>query len=626
MRRRNIFCTSSAPASGRAFLLLVAAWLLVLIAVPPAQARDAIVRSFDGTPIVTHFFPAPGLEKGERAPTIMIGHGWGGSGATSPPEDYARAGYNILTWDARGFGGSGGTVMIDHPAFEARDAQALISFIARQPEALLDRRGDPRVGMDGPSYGGGIQFITAARDRRVDVITPTIAWHSMNRALYRARVVKSGWDLALVGVGIPTSTLLGIFSPAGIQTGNQSPFFYDAVLDGVSTGQLSPEFQAWLSQHGPDYLLDRVRVPTMLVQGTVDTLFTLDEAHDNYMALRRNGVPIRMMFYCGGHGVCRTGSDTGSSVIATGGGLVDRRKLAWFARWLKRNESVRTGPRFEWIDEAGGWNSSGRYPLPRTGTLSASGAGTLPLAPGETPGSGILLFATPSQPAVEVPIPAEAGRNVVGTPRLNLTYTATGTSTRPDGETAIFAQVVDNERGVVVNNLATPIPILLDGQEHTIDIALERIASRTTAAGYTLQLIPQTSVYDLQRATGVVDVAQARIQIPLVKSGPRRAPCRRIRGTRRSDRLRGTARRDCLFGGRGRDRLAGLGGNDLLRGGPGRDVLRGGRGRDVIRASNRSSDRVNCGPGRDVAYVNPRQDVWRKCERVLRRRGSGRPR
>ena len=610
----------------RSLPVLAVTLAFLFAAVQPAQARDAIVRSFDGTPIITHFFPAPGLAAGERAPTIMIGHGWGGSGATSPPEQYARAGYNILTWDARGFGGSGGTAMIDHPAFEARDAQALISFIARQPEALLDRRGDPRVGMDGGSYGGGIQFITAARDRRVDVIAPTIAWNSLNRALYRAQVVKAGWDLALVGVGIPTSALLGIFSPAGVQTGHQSQFFYDAVTEGLSTGQLSSEFQAWLTQHGPANLLDRVRIPTLIVQGTVDTLFTLDEAHANYVALRRNGIPMRMMFFCGGHGVCRTQTDTDGSVIATGGGLVERRKLAWFDRWLKRNRAVRTGPRFEWIDEAGGWNSSGRYPLPRTGTLQGTDMGLLPLAPGESPGSGILLYATPSQPAVEVAIPSQAGQSVVGAPRLNLTYTATGTTTRPDGSAAIFAQIVDNERDVVVNNLATPIPIQLDGSEHTIDIALERIASRSTAAGYTLQLIPQTSVYDLQRATGVVDVIRAQISLPVVRSGHRRGPCRQVRGTRRADRLRGTPRRDCLFGGRGADRLAGLAGNDLLRGGPGPDVLRGGRGRDVIRASNRSSDRVNCGPGRDVAYVNPARDVWRKCERVLKRRGSGRPR
>src|SRR5688572_18319823 len=243
------------------FLAILGALAFVVAVVPAAHARDAIVKSFDGTPIITHFFPAPGLKKGERAPTIMIGHGWGGSGATEPPGDYAGAGFNVLTWDARGFGGSGGTVMIDHPAFEARDAQALISFIARQPEALLDRRGDPRVGMDGPSYGGGIQFITAARDRRVDVIAPTIAWHSLNRALYRARTVKAGWDLALVGAGIPTAALPGIFSPAGVQTGHQSQLFYDAVTEGLSTGQLPAEFETWLAQHGPDYLLDRIDIP-----------------------------------------------------------------------------------------------------------------------------------------------------------------------------------------------------------------------------------------------------------------------------------------------------------------------------------------------------------------------------
>ena len=145
-------------------LTLLAAVAALLLAAPAADARNVIVKSFDGTPIVAHFFPAPGVQG--KAPTIMVGHGWGGSGATNPQSEYAQAGYNVLTWDARGFGGSGGTVMIDHPEFEARDVQALIDYIADQPEAQLDKQGDPRVGMDGPSYGGGIQFITAARDGR----------------------------------------------------------------------------------------------------------------------------------------------------------------------------------------------------------------------------------------------------------------------------------------------------------------------------------------------------------------------------------------------------------------------------------------------------------------------------
>ena len=64
--------------------------------------------------------------------------------------------------------------MIDHPKFEARDTQALIDYIADQPEAKLDAPGDPRVGMSGSSYGGGIQLLTAGarpprrRDRADD--------------------------------------------------------------------------------------------------------------------------------------------------------------------------------------------------------------------------------------------------------------------------------------------------------------------------------------------------------------------------------------------------------------------------------------------------------------------------
>jgi ABC-2 type transport system ATP-binding protein len=486
-----------------------------LAGAPAAHARDAIVASFDGTPIVTHFFPAPGLDPGERAPTIMVGHGWGGSGATSPPAIYADDGYNVLTWDARGFGGSGGTVMIDHPEFEGRDAQALIDFIATQPEAQLDAPGDPRVGMDGLSYGGGIQFITAARDDRVDVIAPTIAWNSLNRALYRSQVVKAGWDLVLVGLGIPTSLLPGVLSPAGIQTGHQSEFFYDAVVDGLSTGQLSPEFQAWLAEHGPRGMLDGIEAPTLIVQGTVDTLFTLDEANNNFIALNRRGVPVKMIWYCGGHGFCRTG---GSGGAVTEDAHTMERKLQWFARYLKGDDSIDTGPAFEWIDEDGRYHTSGNYPLRQVGTVSGSGSGTIALTPGTLPTSGVLIFATPSPGGVSFPVDPLPQREIVGAPILHLDYSATGVSTRPDGRTAVFAQLVDLQRNVVVNNQATPIPIELDGQQHQLTLPLERIASVSTSSGYELQLVPQTSVYDVQRAAGLVQITDATVELPLTRS------------------------------------------------------------------------------------------------------------
>ena len=53
------------------------------------------------------------------------------------------AGYNVLTWDPRGFGGSGGEAKWDSPQYEARDVQALLDALAGFPEAKLDEPGRP---------------------------------------------------------------------------------------------------------------------------------------------------------------------------------------------------------------------------------------------------------------------------------------------------------------------------------------------------------------------------------------------------------------------------------------------------------------------------------------------------
>jgi ABC-2 type transport system ATP-binding protein len=493
------------------------------LAFPSASsALDTEVESFDGTDLVTHFYPATGLSEGERAPTILIGHGWGGTGEgpTGAPAPYLAAGYNVLTWDARGFGESGGTVMIDHPKFEARDVSALIDFVEQQPQAAFEKRGDPLIGMAGGSYGGGIQFITAARDRRVDVIAPTIPWHNLLESLYPKASTKAGWDLALIGVGIPTSLALGIFNPSGIETGHQSPQFYDAVVSGLSTGQISKSAQRWFQEHGPDFLLERIKVPTLISQGTVDTLFDLNQGHRNYVALKRNQIPLKMMWYCGGHGICNVGSD-GSGGFIAGSARVAKRQLAWFDRYLKGERDVRTGPTFEWIDQNGEWHGSGGYPLKHLGYLKGTSAGgAVPLVPGTNPTSGILIQANPDPAApIRVPIDAKGGEEVVGAPTLRFTYSATAVSTtRTDGLTHIFGQIVDKERNVVVGNQATPIRIKLDGKEHRVRAQLTRIANVAPSAGFELQLVGQSDLFDAQRALGAVSISDLEARLPVTRA------------------------------------------------------------------------------------------------------------
>jgi ABC-2 type transport system ATP-binding protein len=556
-------------------LLPVAALLAAaLVSAPAAGARDVTITSFDGTEIAAHWFPGEGVGAGHPAPTILEGPGWsqpGDSATGGRPgpgslfgvpgiDNFIQHGYNVLTWDPRGFGQSGGTVQIDDPRYEGRDVQALIDWVATQAEAQLDQSctsgkkkrkrhskrkrraktrvtcatspNDPTIGMAGASYGGGIQLVTAALDKRIDAIAPTIAWHSLLSSLFPEGNIKFGWGSLLVTLGIQGSLPGGSTSPA-TAAGRQDPHFYSIFTNGLTTGTVTNDDLAWMASHGPADLVDRIQVPTLLIQGTVDTLFPLDEAVTNFerigdnpwrtavlkaKAKRRKGkkrkkrrartsaqnVPVKMLWFCGGHGVCLTGQGPGSSYL-------DQRQLAWFDRYLRGRTDTDTGPKFAWIADDAQLRSSDAYPLRSAGQLSGSGSGTLPILPGQ--GSGALIFASESPNAVNVSLPGpSADANVLGPPHLDLTYQGTAAPQK----TWIYAQFVNPQNGTVLGNIATPIPVTLDGQQHSISRDLEMVASRAPAGGgYTLQLTASSSLYDLQRSAGAVTFNDIGVTMPL---------------------------------------------------------------------------------------------------------------
>jgi len=522
-----------------------------LAGAPAASAEQGVVRSFDGTPIVFNFFAAEGLGARERAPTVFVGPGFSSPGETDPDSASSertgavglgplrRAGYNVVTYDPRGFGGSGGEAQIDSPDFEARDVAAVLDRIATRDEVALDGPGDPVLGMSGASYGGGVQFVTAATDPRVDAITPTIAWNSLVSSLFKAGDLKTGWGAALCGLGQVNGLAPGLVSPAGLQTGTVDEHVTRACAEGLSTGRVRREDKRYFAARGPAALLERLRVPTLIVQGTVDTLFTLQEASDNFTTLdRATGVPLRMMWFCGGHGACRTG--TGEP------GRVERRVIAWLDRWLKDDRSADVGPRFEWLADDARWRSAANFPIPRTGALRGRGAGRLGLTP--VASSGALILATPVQAgALDVAIePAAAEADLLGAPTLRMTYRG---SAAPAGPQQVYAQIVDEQRDVVVGNQVTPVPVTLDGRRREIQLPLEPIAAHATAGDrYRLQLVPSTTLYHPQTSAGVVEVERAEVELPVVAPALAVAP-----GTRPDLRLT----RRCTRGGRLRMNIVG---------------------------------------------------------------------
>ncbi len=512
------------PARCLQVLGAVVAALATTISVPAASAaisRDAVVTSFDGTQIHLHFFAAAGPHHGRRAPTVLMGPGWGGTAATDPngPTSPAfgvigigplrRAGYNVLTWDPRGFGQSGGNAEIDSAMFEARDVSALITWLARQPDALLDKPGDPRVGMAGGSYGGGIQLTAAAIDKRIDAITPDIAWNSLITSLDKNNTVKGGWAQLLY---------------LGALTAHQrnDPLIAKGYTEGQSGFSLTPDVIKFFATRGPGSLIGQIHVPTLLIQGTVDTLFTLQEAVDNYTVLRANHVPTKMLWFCGGHGVCLTNPGDQSRI--------QRDTLAWLARYLKRDTRVKTGPGFEWLDQRGRSYSAASYPPPASApiTTTATNLGRLPLI--ATGGSGPFtgpfpksagalgstfgaVVATKATNAVNLRISPPRRELFLGSPKLTLTYS--GTSPRVHGR--VLAQIVDDATGRVLGNQITPIDVVLDGARHTVTVPLEMIvAAANRGAPLTLQLVAQSSLYDTFPVGGSVAFSKVAVSLPAV--------------------------------------------------------------------------------------------------------------
>ncbi|WP_431237732.1 alpha/beta hydrolase family protein [Mycolicibacterium aichiense] len=486
-----------------------------------AQPRDVKVVSFDGTQIYVHFMPASGLQEGTQAPTIFYGPGLGMPGQTSidgsvvdgvltnalgMPSILAlrKAGYNVVTWDPRGEYSSGGQLQIDSPDYEARDVSAIISWVATQPEVKLDGQPsdlDPRMGMVGASYGGGIQLVTAATDHRVDAIVPTIAWNSLTSSLYKAQSFKSGWGTLLSAVLVLTLA-------------RTNPAILPATIYGDLTGHLTPADVALLEQRGPGLptdLLNQITAPTLLIEGTVDTLFTLQEANANALALIGNNVDTKVIWFCGGHGLCT------NDLFNTGGVLVQQRTLEWLDHYVKQDASVQTGPQFEWVDQRGQHLSSASYDLTPSDPVLVSNTKTrtLPLVP--FLGAGGLFGVVPigSSRAVDAlnytTSAVTTTTYVVGAPHLSFTYSGTGSGDH------LYAQLVDNSTGQVLGNQVTPIKVTLDGTERVADVDLEMVA-QTLKPGQkvTLQVFGSSASYRAVGALGSVTVSNLELSLPTV--------------------------------------------------------------------------------------------------------------
>jgi ABC-2 type transport system ATP-binding protein len=366
--------------------------LAVLALVAPATAAsaqgsatitDQVVTSFDGTPIETTLFLPPGASETSPVPLVLRTHGWGGTreltvGSGSDIDPLAGTlprllseGYAVLTWDQRGFGCSGGQVRIDDPDVEGRDVSALIDW-AVDNAPIATRDGDPIVGMSGGSYAGGIQLSTAAVDDRLDALAPEIAWSDLRYSLSSGSVVNQGWVVLLYSLGKATSELLGLSPDCASgphPDGGLDPAIDQGVVEFLATGGTGQDTLDFFAKSSVAHFgQDRpTTVPTLVLQGSTDTLFDLTDGYGIYQHVRDQGVDARFVAFCGGHVACPD-----SYVDAGDRAHLDDAIAAWFARYLK-GEDVDTGAPVEYRTNEGVWRSTTSFPAPEARPVPVSG-------------------------------------------------------------------------------------------------------------------------------------------------------------------------------------------------------------------------------------------------------------
>ncbi|MDN0196936.1 CocE/NonD family hydrolase [Streptomyces sp. S.PNR 29] len=318
---------------------------------PPVHRTDRVMAVGDGVRIDTSYFTTA---SGGRRPAVLLGHGFGGSkdDVRQQAQSLARDGYAVLTWSARGFGRSTGKIGLNDPKGEVADVSKLIDWLAKQPQVELDKAGDPRVGVAGASYGGAIALLAAGHDDRVDAIAPAITYWNLADALFPNGVFKKLWAGIFVNSGGGCDRLEA-----------QLCRMYERIAE---SGTPDAQARALLQERSPSAVGDRIKVPTLLVQGQTDSLFPLSQADAAAKAIRAGGAPVDVDWIAGGH----DGGDLETS-------RVQGRVEAWFDRYLKDDKGADTGPAFRVTRTLGTGTGDGE---PR---LSGVNADTYPGLEGE---------------------------------------------------------------------------------------------------------------------------------------------------------------------------------------------------------------------------------------------------
>jgi predicted acyl esterase len=464
----------------KAWLVGVVAALVLLVGEAPAQTlarQDVVIPMDDGTPIAATLHLPDASPPAGGWPAIVLLHGLPGDRAQMNSlvalTGLPAQGYAVLTYDARGFGGSGGLVSVAGPR-DVADVRALHSWLGARGDVAA-----ARIAALGISYGGGIALnsLVAGVPWRAVLVAQT--WTNLASALAPQGLVKSG-ALASYLSAVP-------------------PERRDPSLTAAAAAALAGNTAAvrqWAAERSSLQGLGAVSTPVFMAQGRRDFLFDLEQGTLAFPRLQGTKV-----LYLGLHGHAPStfpAADT-STLLQLGS--------AWLGCHL-RDALCDPAP-------------ATVYLAPESFTGQVTRRGTLPpTSPRTFPLPGVSTFGQRGKGVRRAP-PLRASFETFGTPTVTTTIAASGGWSRlvavlsartPDGK-----EIVIGSGGVPTRSGTSKVTIRLSGQATFVPRGSR--LTLTLASSSTAQASSNTLYLDLPMPpTARARVGTAVLRLPTLRT------------------------------------------------------------------------------------------------------------
>jgi len=224
----------------------------------------------------------PSSYTGYKAPGVVLCQGFAGTKEMFLPayaEKFAENGYVALTFDYRGFGGSGGEPGRLLPRLQVEDIKNAISFLSS-----LDEVDPDRIGLWGTSYGSANAIVAASEDKRVKCLNVQLAFGDGERCITVNDVVtfketlmrlKEKKELTGREMMVPISKIL---------SDEQSKDFLQKNIDKFPELKIKIPFLTILEtmNYKPEQYLKNVHIPILIIGAEKDIVNPISETYSLY--------------------------------------------------------------------------------------------------------------------------------------------------------------------------------------------------------------------------------------------------------------------------------------------------------------------------------------------------------